>query len=120
MATEHLPTDGPVLIITASFEGQPADNARRFVDWLEHGATGALAGVAFSVFGCGNRDWVQTYQRIPRLVDRVLGERGATRLVEHGEGDAASPDFFADFDEWEKRVWEKLAEVSEVVRLRCD
>ena len=101
-----------MLILTASFEGKPADNARHFVEWLENvKGTDALAGVSFGVFGCGNRDWVQTYQRIPTLVDRVLEEHGATRLVERGEGDAASAGFFEAFDQWEKGMWEKLAKV---------
>ncbi|EEB96868.1 hypothetical protein MPER_03919, partial [Moniliophthora perniciosa FA553] len=32
--TGALPTDGPVIIFTASYEGQPADNAARFIDWF--------------------------------------------------------------------------------------
>ena len=112
MVTEHLPKDGPVLIVTASFEGQPADNAAHFVEWLENvKASDAFDGAKFGVFGCGNRDWVQTYQRVPTIIDRLLEEHGANRLVERGEGDASSPDFFEAFDEWETGVWQKLAEV---------
>ena len=109
MVSEHVPTDGPVLIVTASYEGQPADNAKHFVEWLENiGAPHAFDGAKFGVFGCGNRDWVQTYQRIPTLIDRLLADHGALRLVERGEGDAASAEFFETFDEWEKSVWETL------------
>ena len=121
MAAAHLPKDGPVLIVTASFEGQPADNARHFVEWLENPRStahdsddetaAAFKGVKFAVFGCGNRDWVQTYQRVPTLVDRLLGERGAQRLTERGEGDASSPEFFEAFDRWEEAVWASIAEV---------
>ena len=70
-ATARLPTDRPVLIVTASVEGQPTDDAKHFVEWLENvkGAD-ALAGVKFALFGCGNHDWVMTYQGIPTLVDR--------------------------------------------------
>lgn len=55
-ATGKLPTDKPVLIITSSYEGNPPDNAKYFVDYL----TGLkdeseLKGVRFAVFGCGNR-----------------------------------------------------------------
>lgn len=111
-ATTHLPKDGPVLIVTASFEGQPADNAAHFVEWLENVKDSAFDGIKFAVFGCGNRDWVNTYQRIPTLVDRLLADHGATRLVARGEGDASEAEFFEAFDNWEKTVWEKLTAVS--------
>ncbi|KAI0693861.1 bifunctional P-450/NADPH-P450 reductase [Cerioporus squamosus] len=107
-APAHLPKDGPVLIITASFEGQPADNAKHFVEWLENVKDDVFTGIKYAVFGCGNKDWVNTYQRIPTLIDRLLGEHGAARLVKLGEGDAAAAEFFESFDRWEKTVWEKL------------
>jgi cytochrome P450/NADPH-cytochrome P450 reductase len=34
-ARENLPTDKPVVIVTASYEGAPADNAAHFVNWVE-------------------------------------------------------------------------------------
>ncbi|RPD57416.1 bifunctional P-450/NADPH-P450 reductase [Lentinus tigrinus ALCF2SS1-7] len=107
-ATSHLPKDGPVLIVTASFEGQPSDNAKHFVEWLENVKDDACTGIKYAVFGCGNKDWVNTYQRIPMLIDRLLDEHDATRLVDRGEGDAAAAEFFETFDRWEKTVWEKL------------
>ena len=112
MATEHFPKDAPVLIVTASFEGQPADNAKHFVEWLENvKLVDVFSGAKYAVFGCGNRDWVATYQRIPTLIDRLLEEHGAIRLVARGDGDAGSAEFFDAFDQWEKTVWEKLATV---------
>ena len=129
-AVARLPAHEPVVIITASFEGEPADNAARFVEWLKGLSGGGannnnnnnnnnqdgdgeqqLRGVKFAVFGCGNTDWVTTYQRVPKLIDRILAERGATRLVDLGAGNAASDDFFEAFDRWETRLWETLAEV---------
>ncbi|KAM5540807.1 hypothetical protein V8D89_005451 [Ganoderma adspersum] len=104
-----LPSGGPIVIVTASFEGLPADNAGHFVSWLESVKdAGAFADVKFSVFGCGNRDWVNTYQRIPRLVDDALAAGGARRMVERGEGDASGSEFFEAFDKWERGLWEKL------------
>ncbi|KAI0767655.1 fatty acid hydroxylase [Fomes fomentarius] len=104
-----LPKDGPVLIITASFEGLPADNAAHFVEWLKNvKETDAFEGVKFAVFGCGNRDWVNTYQRVPTLIDNLFGEHGGARLVERGEGDASAVEFFEAFNAWENSVWTKL------------
>ena len=53
-AVETLPKGVPVIIITASYEGQPPDNAARFVEWLQNCKEGSLAGVDFTVFGCGH------------------------------------------------------------------
>ncbi|PIL35108.1 cytochrome P450 [Ganoderma sinense ZZ0214-1] len=109
-ASANLPKGGPIVIVTASFEGLPADNAGHFVSWLENVKEKVAFGdVKFAVFGCGNRDWVNTYQRVPRLIDGALAAHGAKRLVERGEGDASGSEFFEAFDTWEKSLWEKLS-----------
>nr|BAK09530.1 cytochrome P450 [Postia placenta] len=113
-----LPTDGPVVIITASFEGEPADNAAHFVEWVTNVKGTELANVSYAVFGCGNRDWFQTYQRIPKLIDSVLEEHGARQLIEAGAGDASEADFFEAFDDWERKLWETLSEARSFLGIR--
>ncbi|KAI0763546.1 bifunctional P-450/NADPH-P450 reductase [Trametes elegans] len=108
-ASAHIPIDGPVIVVTASFEGQPADNAAHFVEWLTNVQGDELSGVKYAVFGCGNRDWQKTYQRVPTVIDEALAAHGAERLVERGEGDAGGAEFFEAFDNWEKSLWEKLS-----------
>lgn len=54
-ATNNLPKDHPVIIITASYEGEPPDNANKFFSWLQNLEGKPLKGVHYSVFGCGNR-----------------------------------------------------------------
>lgn len=44
----------PVVIFTASYEGQPPDNAGHFVEWLKSGGGEEFADVPFAVFGVGN------------------------------------------------------------------
>ncbi|KAI0599856.1 bifunctional P-450:NADPH-P450 reductase [Biscogniauxia sp. FL1348] len=104
---EKLPRGQPVVIVTTSYEGEPTGNAAHFVSWLEsiEGGSGALGGVEYAVFGCGHRDWPQTFHRIPKLVDRKLEEAGATRLVRVGLADVASEDVFAAFETWEDNVF---------------
>ncbi|CAK7201368.1 hypothetical protein SEUCBS139899_004072 [Sporothrix eucalyptigena] len=107
-AVENVPK-GPnttVAIITASYEGQPPDNAARFVAWLERVEDNdAFSGTQFAVFGCGHVDWATTYQRVPTLVDTLLAEHGATRLVERGISDASQRDMFGDFVKWTEDVF---------------
>ncbi len=104
----QLPTEGAVIIVTASYEGQPTDNARQFVAALRTAQPGAHAGVKYTVFGCGNRQWARTYQAIPLEVDGTLEKTGATRIKPRGEADA-SEDFFGAFDAWYANLWPELA-----------
>jgi cytochrome P450/NADPH-cytochrome P450 reductase len=104
----RLSTDGVVAIVTASYEGQPPDNARQFVAWVEGLEPGSLKGVRYVVFGCGNRQWARTYQAVPRRIDEALDRAGATRVRPRGETDA-SGDFFGAFEEWLGTIWSDLA-----------
>jgi cytochrome P450/NADPH-cytochrome P450 reductase len=74
-----------------------------------------LGDVSFAVFGAGNHEWAQTYQRIPKLIDAVLEKRGAKRLSALGEGDAGGNNFLESFNEWEENLWTVLAKVSALI-----
>lgn len=80
------------------------------MEWVTNVKGTELANVSYAVFGCGNRDWFQTYQHIPKLIDSVMEEHGARRLIEAGAGDASEADFFEAFDDWERKLWETLSE----------
>lgn len=93
------------------YTGEPADNAAHFIHWLQTLQGNELEGVEYTVFGCGNHDWVQTFQRIPTLCDDLFEKRGGKRLLPRGVGDAGSGDFFQVFDEYETQLWETLCKV---------
>ncbi|KAJ3737687.1 fatty acid hydroxylase [Lentinula guzmanii] len=114
-AAGHLPMDGPTIICTASYEGQPADNATRFVDWLLTVESKQLQGIRYAVFGCGNSDWTQTYQRIPILIDETLKQRGGERLLPRGAGDSSQGDFFDIFDQFVCNLWAALTKLYSTV-----
>jgi cytochrome P450/NADPH-cytochrome P450 reductase len=95
-----------VVIVSASYNGMPPDNAVRFCDWLR-GPGASAPGVRYAVFGCGNRDWASTYQAVPTLIDARLAEVGATRAYQRGEGDARG-DFDAQFQTWYDGLWDAL------------
>ncbi|WP_457102233.1 flavodoxin domain-containing protein, partial [Microbacterium sp. P5_E9] len=97
----------PVLVVTASYEGQAPDNAKKFLSWIEGCTAGTLDGVRFAVLGCGNRQWARTYQAVPKRVDAALAAAGALRLRARGEADAGG-DFFGAFDEWAHGLWADL------------
>lgn len=104
-AKENIPTSKPIFIATASYEGQPADNAAHFVNWLEALKGSELENVSYSVFGCGHHDWAHTFHKIPKLVDELFEKRGAKRIAPLGAADAAAGDIFTDFETWEDQVF---------------
>jgi cytochrome P450/NADPH-cytochrome P450 reductase len=107
-----LPVEGAVVVVTASYNGTPPDNAAKFCQWIgtANGAAPALKGVNYTVFGCGNRDWSATFQAIPRLIDTQLEAHGADRIHVRGEGDARD-DFDGQFQSWYQPLWRALAAV---------
>ncbi|KAM0622584.1 hypothetical protein ACHAQG_005342 [Verticillium nonalfalfae] len=110
-ANQTLPTDQPVVIVTASYEGNPPDNAGHFVAWVEgmKKEDAPLKDVNYVVFGCGNRDWVQTFHRIPKLVDTQMEAMGGTRLAEMGLTDVSTGEVFTEFETWEDDIlWPAL------------
>ncbi|QYN32298.1 cytochrome P450 [Pseudonocardia sp. DSM 110487] len=88
-AADGLPTNRPVLVVAASYNGRPTDDAEKFVGKLDDAGTDAFVGVRYGVLGVGDRNWSATYQRIPTLIDDRLAAGGAQRLVERGEADGS-------------------------------
>ncbi|MHC5908609.1 cytochrome P450 [Streptomyces sp. S6] len=100
---------GPVVIVAASYNGRPTDDAARFVTWLESLAPGALDGLPYAVLGVGDRNWAATYQRVPTLIDEHLAAAGAVPMLERGAADA-SGDFAGAVDRWSGDLWTTLLE----------
>jgi cytochrome P450 / NADPH-cytochrome P450 reductase len=95
-----LPETGGVIIICASYNGAAPDSATQFVKWIGGNLPkDAFAKVRYAVFGCGNSDWLATYQSIPRLIDEQLAAHGATSACARGEGDARD-DLDGQFETW--------------------
>ncbi len=109
--TNNLLKDGTVVIVTASYNGTPPDNAVQFSTWIKSSelASDALKDVKYTVFGCGNREWASTFQAVPRLIDSEMQKHGATRIYQRGEGDA-SDDFDGQFQSWYQPLWDALAQ----------
>ncbi|WP_054814719.1 cytochrome P450 [Nocardia arizonensis] len=80
---------GDVLVVAASYNGHPTDDAKKFLAWLDTAEAGAAAQVRYAVLGLGDRNWASTYQRVPRLIDAGLARAGATRLADLTEVDVS-------------------------------
>ncbi|MFJ4367358.1 cytochrome P450 [Streptomyces chartreusis] len=82
-----LPTDRPVVITAASYNGRPTDDAAAFTARLEDPQD--LTDVSYAVLGVGDRNWAATYQQVPTRIDDRLAELGATRLLQRAAADAS-------------------------------
>lgn len=103
-AIENVPREGVVVVVAASYNGRPTNNARKFVKWLETVQPSEFEGVHYAIFGCGDKNWASTYQQIPRMIDEKLSSYGAFRLTDLGEGDA-SGDFEKHLEDWKMNLW---------------
>lgn len=92
--------DCPIIVVTATYEGQPPDNAGRFVAWLEGLNGGELSGLKYAVFGLGNKNWQSTYQRIPRLIDTKMEAHGAQRLANLSAIDVTENSIMDELEAW--------------------
>lgn len=106
-AVESLPNSGVVLIVTATYNGMPPDNAVRFAEWIRSDRFRA-DGLRYAVLGCGNTQW-KTFQAFPREIDRILAERGGSRLLNNGEADA-NADFENGCEQFTKSFWRETFE----------
>ncbi|CEG83600.1 hypothetical protein RMATCC62417_17491 [Rhizopus microsporus] len=103
-----------VVVCTATYNGQPPDNAEKFDRFLEDKTRESdhenlLTGLSYAVFGLGNKNW-RTYQYFPIKVNRCLSELGAERIFASGEGDA-DKDMDAAFNEWCAHFWSHVLDM---------
>ncbi|MFC5144814.1 cytochrome P450 [Streptomyces aureoversilis] len=84
-----LPAGAPLVIVAASYNGQPTDDAKAFTSWLAGAEPGAADAVHYAVLGVGDRNWAATYQHVPTAIDDRLAGLGAARLVERHAADAS-------------------------------
>ncbi|KAI3154000.1 hypothetical protein CBS147325_1092 [Penicillium roqueforti] len=115
-AMQNIPKGEPVVFISASYEGQPPDNAAHFFQWISGLKGSELEGVNYAVFGCGHHDWSSTFYRIPKAIDQIAKDNGANQLCEIGLADAANSDMFTDFDGWGETSFWPAVEVSSGLR----
>lgn len=98
-----------ILIVASSYNGQPTDDAREFVDWL-FGEDAALRGnPRFAVLGVGDHNWADTYQAVPIRIDERLTELGGRALVPRGAADT-SGDLTGTLEEFTAALWAALSE----------
>ncbi|MQT12373.1 bifunctional cytochrome P450/NADPH--P450 reductase [Segnochrobactrum spirostomi] len=103
-AGQPCPTDGPVVIVTSTYNGTPPDNAAAFAKAIADAPADTYHGVRYAVLGCGNRQWHQTFQKFPKEIDTRLQALGGEPIVEIGVADADG-DFEGAVEAWTQAFW---------------
>jgi cytochrome P450 / NADPH-cytochrome P450 reductase len=67
-----------------------------------------LKGVQYCVMGVGNSDWVNTFHRIPKLIDGAMSDMGATKMFTTVLGNAAA-DLVGAFDDFSDTLWRSIS-----------
>ena len=104
---DRVPAKGAI-IVCASYNGLPPDNAVKFHHLLNEAGPSAYEDLSYTVFGCGNTEWATTYQAVPTQLDAGLEQHGATRIHPRGAGDARG-DFDAAYRNWHDTLWQDIA-----------
>ena len=71
-----------------------------------------LKNLRYAVFGCGNREYGDDFNRVGRALDAHLARMGAERLVRRRDGDEATGRMEAQFEDWAEKVVKRLASSS--------
>jgi NADPH-ferrihemoprotein reductase len=111
---DQVPNDKVVFFVVATYgEGEPTDNAQPLMEFLmdenvEFSQGGnTLENLNYVVFGLGNRTYAY-YNEIARKIDKRLGDLGARRIGERGEGDD-DKSMEEDYLGWKDTMWESFS-----------
>ncbi|MHB8684359.1 MAG: cytochrome P450 [Dehalococcoidia bacterium] len=102
-----------LVLMTATYTGNPPGNAIAFKAWLEHTEAGCETWkhCRYLVWGLGNSQW-NAFLAFPRYVQSKLAELGATPLGNFAFGDVGSPTWEETHIAWNERMWPALIELS--------
>jgi cytochrome P450 / NADPH-cytochrome P450 reductase len=108
-AVGGLPDADAVLIVASSYNGQPTDDAREFLAWLQSDETVLQGDPLFAVLGVGDHNWADTYQAVPKIYDERLTALGGRPLLPRAAADT-SGDLTGTLEEFTPALWAALSE----------
>ncbi len=102
-----------LVVMTATYTGNPPSNAIVFRSWLERAEAGCETwrNCRYLVWGLGNSQW-NAFLAFPRYVHQKLAELGATPVQPFAFGDVGSPVWEEGHRGWNERTWPALIDLA--------
>ncbi|KAL0491330.1 NADPH-Cytochrome P450 reductase [Acrasis kona] len=89
-----------LFIISTVGGGEPPESMTDFYDWLMDLEAGSLPSIKYSIFGIGNSNYKETYQKASRAVIHKLADLVGCSVAPCMEGDASTADLDIKFSKW--------------------
>eukprot|EP01127_Copromyxa_protea_P005461 TRINITY_DN15390_c0_g1_i1.p1 TRINITY_DN15390_c0_g1~~TRINITY_DN15390_c0_g1_i1.p1 ORF type:complete len:687 (-),score=176.60 TRINITY_DN15390_c0_g1_i1:106-2127(-) len=95
-----------VFIVSTYTDGTPPDDGKAFYELLQDMSQDHrvpktfLEDVKYAIFGCGNKLYVNNFNKFARDLDEFLSSRSAKRMVPIGMGDYDSGEMEEQFKTW--------------------
>ena len=115
-ATNTLPEDRVVVVVTATYNGRAPDSALAVEAAIDAGtfAHARWPDTRFAVLGIGNSQW-PNYQAFPKKIDAAFEATGAQRLCARGEANGDG-DFDGGVAAFLKELWAALGARGDTVK----
>jgi tRNA wybutosine-synthesizing protein 1 len=104
-----------VFVVSTHEGGKMPETSEWFARWAREAAYDERTGwmylkhVQFAVFGCGNKEYGDNFNRAGRELDGQLARMGAERLARRCDGDESSGRMEMQFEEWSEKVIRRLS-----------
>ena len=85
------------IIVCSTYNGEPPDNARRFVSHLSQASVTAKE-LKFAMVGVGNSMWAATFHKVPKGIVSKLDALGGEALLEHAYLDVSTSSWTEDWE----------------------
>ncbi|CAK9017253.1 Bifunctional cytochrome P450/NADPH--P450 reductase 1 (CYP102A2) (Fatty acid hydroxylase CypD) (Flavocytochrome P450 102A2) [Includes: Cytochrome P450 102A2, partial [Durusdinium trenchii] len=108
-----------VLLLVATYNGHPPENAAAFTRALAQMPDGGPSDLKYAVLGVGNSQWVSTFVKVARDVDKHLQRAGAMRILPFEVADK-NESFEQSVRAWRKAILSMFATSPEELILEHD
>jgi len=109
IGTPKLEEFGSLVVVCATYNGEPPDNAVQFCQWIESNELLLSKGTRFAVFACGDTDY-PNYLKIPKVITKALIVGGGVEIQGMGEGNVKD-DFEEILELWTYRLFSLLPKI---------